>query len=320
MNMTQANVRRRKLVIGTATFGALVSAGGFLWVDSVAATRMDPFGRSGWAGASIDPGLAAFVVGSLVLLAALITIRRHVHPRIGGRMIWVSVWLVLAAIALDCFGTATRVANPFSGIGAFVEVMSFAVGFLTEVVLVSGVASVVLRRVDGVRPATAEPGGRRRHIFVGVATGFAILSGLLAAMGYFTVAALEQDYTNDADVSHWNAAAIDAGVAEFIVGSVILLAALLTIRLQLRPRAGARFIWASAWLFWAAVALNCLGLALATDPRSASDSSLVLLSLVVEVPAVVLLLFGLRLLLARSGARRRSATTATDEIAQQSVK
>jgi hypothetical protein len=320
MNMTQANMRRRKLVMGTATFGALVSAGGFLWVDSVAATRMDPFGRSGWAGASIDPGLAAFVVGSLVLLAALITIRRHVHPRIGGRMIWVSVWLVLAAIALDCFGTATRVANPFSGIGAFVEVMSFAVGFLTEVVLVSGVASVVLRRVDGAQSARAASGGRRRHIIGGVATGFAILSGLLAATGYFAVAALEQDYANDADVSHWNTASIDAGVAEFIVGSVVLLAALITIRLQLRPRALARFLWASAWLFWAAVALNCLGLALATDPRSGSGSSLVLLSLVVGVPAVVLLLFGLRLFVARASASRRSATAATDEIAQQSAK
>jgi hypothetical protein len=302
MNMTQAN----KFVIGTAMFGGLVAAGGFLWVDSVDAARMDPFGRSGWAGASIVPGLAAFVVGTLVLLAALITIRRHVHPRIGGRMIWVAAWLAWVAIALDCCGTATRVANPFSGVGALVEVMSFVVGFFTEVVLVSGVAFGVLRRMDGARPATAASGGRRRHIIVGVATGFAILSGLLAAMGYFAVAALEQDYTNDTDVSRWNAAAIDAGVAEFIVGSVILLAALLTIRLQLRPRAGARFIWASAWLFWAAVALNCLGLAVATAPRSASDSSLVLLSLVVEVPAVVLLLFGLRLLVVHLGARRQS--------------
>jgi hypothetical protein len=309
MNMTQANVRGRRLVIGTATFSGVVAAGGFLWVDSVAATRMDPFGRSGWAGASIGPGLAAFVVGSLVLLAALITIRRYVHPRIGGRVIWVSVWLVWAAIALDCFGTATRVANPFSGIGALVEVMSFVVGFLTEVVFVSGVASVVLRRVDGAQPATAASGGRRPHIIVGVATGFAILSGLLAAIGYFAVAALEQDYMNDADVSHWSAPSIDAGVAEFIVGSVVLVVALLTIRLQLRPRAGARFIWASVWLVWAAVALNCLGLALATDPRSGGDSTLILLSLVVEVPAVVLLLFGLRLLVARLGASRQSATT-----------
>ncbi|MDQ1563534.1 MAG: hypothetical protein QOI14_485, partial [Actinomycetota bacterium] len=35
MNMTQAN----KFVIGTAMFGGLVAAGGFLWVDSVDAAR-----------------------------------------------------------------------------------------------------------------------------------------------------------------------------------------------------------------------------------------------------------------------------------------
>jgi hypothetical protein len=314
MNMTWASGRRRKLLIGAATFGGLVAAGGTLWVNSVSATRADPFGRSWWAGAPVGPGLTAFVTGSVILLGALVVIRRHVHPRIGGRMIWVSGWLVWAAIALNCFGTATRIANPFSAIGASVEVMSFAVGILTEVILVVGVACVVLRRMDDAQRdhvATAASAGRGRHIIIGVATGFAILSGLLAALGYFAVGVLEQAYTNDADVSHWNVAAIDPGLAEFVAGSVVLFAALLTIRIQLRPRAGATFVWASVWLFWAAVALNCLGLACTADPRSGSDSSLVIFSLVVEVPAVALLLFGLRLF-ARSSARARTKGHSTE--------
>jgi len=213
-----------------------------------------------------------------------------------------------AAVAIYCFGTAARIENPFSAIGAVAEVVSVVVGVLAEVPLVGGVACVVLRRSRDTWPEQSAPEGRYRRVIVGVAAGVAILGGLLAAVGYFAVAALEQTYTIDADVSLWDVSAVDPGVARFIAGSVVLLAALLIIRLHVRPTIGGRFVWASAWLFWVAIGLNCLGLVLAVDPGSGSGSSLFLVSLIVEIAAVLLLLFGLRLLFVRARVRRRPAS------------
>jgi hypothetical protein len=302
-----------RVVLGFSILGGLAAAGGFFWVASIAAAHAHPFVDSPWDRVSTGPGLTAFVIGSVVLLGALMWIRLHVHPFIGGRIIWTSVWIALVAIALNCLGTTRTTANPFDGRGAFLELFSFAVAFLAEIVLLIGVAFVILRRMDVSELNRAETGARtarRPRMVIGVATALAILGGLLTCVGYLAVAALEHEYVNDVDVSHWNAASINPGAAAFIIGSVVLVGALLTIRLRIRPQSGASFMWASACLFWAAIAVNCLGLALSTDPRSAINSQVILLSLVIGVAAVVLLLFGIVVLVSRLNNRRQPVSAA----------
>jgi hypothetical protein len=305
--------RGLKVVLGFAIPGGVVAAGGFFWVATIAAAHAHPFVDSPWDRVSTGPGLTAFVIGSVALLGALMWIRLHVHPFIGGRIIWTSVWIAWVAIALNCVGTTRTTANPFDGRGAFLQLLSFAVGFLAEIVLFVGVAFVILRLMDGAelnRTEKGAPGVRRPRIVVGVATAVAILGGLLTFVGYFAVAALEHEYMNNADVSHWNAASINPGAAAFVIGSVALLGALLTIRLRARPRPSASFIWASSWLFWAAIALNCLGLALSTDPSSAISSQVILLSIVIGVAAAVVLLFGIVVYVRRLSNRRQLVSAA----------
>jgi cytochrome bd-type quinol oxidase subunit 2 len=156
--------------------------------------------------------------------------------------------------------------------------------------------------------ARSSAGPTRRHprIVVGVATGFAILGGLLSLGGYFAVAAVEQAYMNAVDVSHWNASSLDAGITVFIVGSVVLLVAVLIVRRNTRARSGARLLWLSAFLLWTATAVNCLGLSLSTDSGSGIGSEIVLLSIVVVVAALVFLVVGIGVLVNRSS-RRHSA-------------
>ena len=285
----------RRVALGITVLGGLVAAGGFFWVAAIAAARAHPYADSPWDRVSPGPGLTVFVIGSVMLLGALIWIRLHVHPLIGGRIIWTSVWVVWVAIALNCYGTTRTTANPFDGRGAFLELLSFAVGFLTEILLLIGVAFVALRRMDVAELNHAEakaPGARRPRMILRVATALAVPGGVVTFVGYFAIVAIPHDYLNDADVSHWDPAAINPGAAAFIIGSVALLGALLAIRLHVRPGRGAGFIWASAGLFWTAIAVNYLGLALSTDPQSAISSQVILLSVVVGVAAVVLLLFG----------------------------
>jgi hypothetical protein len=147
MTTTEVRVplrRRRWIVIGIATFGAMVAAGGFLWVSTVVSGYMNELTPSPWSGFSTRPGIAAFIMGSVILLGALITIRLSVRPEADGRLIWAFVWLAWVAMALNCFGTAIT-ADPFNGIGDMLIVLSYVVGFIAVFTLVFGTVRLVVR-------------------------------------------------------------------------------------------------------------------------------------------------------------------------------
>jgi hypothetical protein len=88
----------------------------------------DELAPSPWLGVSDGPGLAAFIVGSVILLGALITIRLRVHPELDGRFIWVFVWVAWVAIALACFGLELNT-DVESGIGEAMVGSSFLVEY-----------------------------------------------------------------------------------------------------------------------------------------------------------------------------------------------
>jgi hypothetical protein len=139
MTFTQTNTqkRRRWIAVGIAILGGLVAAVGFFWVTAVAAAFQDELAPSPWLGVSDGPGLATFIVGSVILLGALITIRLRVHPQLDVHFIWAFVWVAWVAIALACFGLELNT-DVESGIGEAMVGSSFLVGFLALAMLICG--------------------------------------------------------------------------------------------------------------------------------------------------------------------------------------
>jgi hypothetical protein len=133
--------RRRRIVIGIAVLGGLIAAGGFWWVNTVG--YADPIDSPQWYGVSSGPGITAFIIGSVMLLAALATIRFRLRPQIVGQFLWFSVWLGWLAIALICFGTELNT-DVDNGVGAMTAWWGLFVGFLAFVAFVPGVIKLLV--------------------------------------------------------------------------------------------------------------------------------------------------------------------------------
>jgi hypothetical protein len=139
--------RRRRIAVGIAAVGGLIAAGGFVWVAKVAAAVSNPFESPQWDGISTGPGIAAFFAGSVILLSALVVIRRRVRPDSGSGLIWISVWFGWPAIALICLGTELN-ADVDSGVGAETSWLGLLVGFLAAGMLILGIFSFVAHLAD----------------------------------------------------------------------------------------------------------------------------------------------------------------------------
>jgi hypothetical protein len=142
----------RRVVTCTAVVGAVIAASGFLWVTVVAGLFPNPLDTPRWSGVSVVPGMTAFIIGSLMLLGALITIRVHLHPQLDGRLLWASVWLGWAAIAFVCFGVGQST-GAVAHLGASdLEVGLFGafifLGALTFATFVIGCICLLLRLMD----------------------------------------------------------------------------------------------------------------------------------------------------------------------------
>jgi hypothetical protein len=137
--------RRRWIVIAIAIVGGLIAAGGFVWVAEAAAAALNPFESPHWNGISTGPGMAAFVAGSVLLVSALVVIRRRVRSHSDGRIVWASVWPGWLAIALTCFGTELN-ADVDSGIGAETFWLGLLVGVFAIMMLIIGLGFFAVRR------------------------------------------------------------------------------------------------------------------------------------------------------------------------------
>jgi FtsH-binding integral membrane protein len=149
MSITEmkAPARRRWIVVGIAIVGGLIAAGGFVWITEAASAALNPFESPRWNGIPIGPGNAAFLVGSAMLLSALVVIRRRTRPDRGTGLIWVSVWCGWLAIALSCLGTELNVAVDGS-IGAAMSWLGLLVGLLTAGMLILGILSFITHMAD----------------------------------------------------------------------------------------------------------------------------------------------------------------------------
>lgn len=146
--MTEAETNRpwqRWIAIGIAIVGGLIAAGGYFWVAEVAAADSNPFESPQWYRFSTGPGMAAFVAGSVLLVSALVVIRRQVRSHSDGRIVWASVWPGWLAIALTCFGTELN-ADVDSGIGAETFWLGLLVGVFAIMMLIIGVGFFAVRR------------------------------------------------------------------------------------------------------------------------------------------------------------------------------
>jgi FtsH-binding integral membrane protein len=139
--------RRWRIAVGIAVVGGLIAAGGFVWVAKVAAAVSNPFDSQQWDGISTGPGIAAFFAGSVILLSALVVIRRRVRPDSGSGLIWLSVWCGWPAIALNCLGMELNV-DVDGSIGAAMSWLGLLVGFLTAGMLILGISSFVAHVAD----------------------------------------------------------------------------------------------------------------------------------------------------------------------------
>jgi MFS family permease len=287
----------RWILIGIAVFGGLVAAGGFVWVGGASGAYGDDSLPSAF-GYSSAPGTAAFTIGSVILFGAFLVVRLRVRPSLGGHIIWACIGVAWVAIAMNCYGTATT-----NSVGGPLELLipaSFLVGYFAEFVFVFGVAFVLLRWMDRTeRPRTTSNtrGGRRRWIVIGIATGFAVFAGIVTLVGYNAVVAFAAARVDDTGHWDWNVVWTNSGATAYTAGFVVLLSALLTIRLRVRPRSGGRILWASLWIFWLGNAVICLGQLLITDPSSSIGFDVILLSFVIGMPAFVFLIFGITVII-----------------------
>jgi hypothetical protein len=141
----------RPIVTWVAVVGALIAASGFLWVPAVAGLFPNPSAGLHWNRVSDDPGITAFIVGSLILLGALITIRLRVHPKLDGRLLWASAWFGWGAIAFACSaaGQSTGAINRLGAsdleVNLFVAFVLF--GVLTFASFVIGCLCLLIRLV-----------------------------------------------------------------------------------------------------------------------------------------------------------------------------
>lgn len=150
------------------------------------------------------------------------------------------------------------------------------------------------------------PTSRRRQIVVRIATVVAVLGGLLAAAGYVWVAEVSAAFMNALAPSAWSNVPTRPGIVAFIAGSIVLIGALLTIRLTLRPRIGGHLIWASVWLAWVAVALTCFGMALNTDAWGGIGEVTLGWGVLVGLLALLVFVFGLRMIVAERSKDNRA--------------
>ena len=273
--------------------------------------------------------LTIVATGMLLLLAALVIASRLPVRTSGGLTLRGALWCVWTGVALcpasNLFGYYFTSDWMAGGIIALLITAAFAIGVLFIIlgVVLGMIATARILRARGEQddvaavpaaapgvadelPTPAAPRERPpRATLLAIA---AAVVGVLIGLGGFVLV-----YAADAQLIATTFADPDAmaaqatlGVSIFGIGWVTVLISLLVLRRRRRPQIASRLLWASVWMWWAALIPGCLGGT--ANTLWGGMAGVATYGILVAVPALALLIVGFgSAIRARSGKSVRSA-------------